>query len=448
MLTQSQASARCTLEVNLERVAVESLEQHVAEVRDRGVDDGAVLVVENATGEVWAYVGGAGEISGAPWVDGVRAPRQPGSALKPFLYALAIDRHLLTAASLVEDTPLELPEERGLYRPLDYDRQFRGLVSMRTALAASLNVPAVRTAELVGIEGFASHLRSLGLSSVVEAGDFYGAAIALGSADVTLWDLVGAYRTLANGGVWSPLLISNSPEGGSASRRIYSRGATFIVSDVLADRASRSETFGLENSLATRFWSAVKTGTSKDMRDNWCVGYTDRFTVGVWVGNVTGAPMRDVTGITGAAPVWLDVMNYLHERYGSGAPQPPTGVVTRRISFPESVEAARNEWFVQGTEPNRSLAELDQNEPRIESPADGSIIAIDPDIPSGLQRVTFEAGHGATGARWLLDGRERCAASSPCRWRPTAGSHRLALVAASGQTIDQVTFKVHGRAEQ
>jgi penicillin-binding protein 1C len=448
MLTASRVAVRSTLDRDLQRVAVQSLEEHVAEVSDRGVNDGAVLVVENATGEVWAYVGGAGEISGAAWVDGVRAARQPGSALKPFLYALAIDRHLLTAASIVEDTPLEVPEERGLYRPLDYDRQFRGMVSMRTALAASLNVPAVRTAELVGVETFASHLRGLGLSSVVEDGDFYGAAIALGSVDVTLWDLVGAYRALANGGAWSPLRVISAPSGEIEARRIYSPGAAFIVSDVLADRASRSETFGLENSLATRFWSAVKTGTSKDMRDNWCVGYTDRFTVGVWVGNVTGAPMRDVSGITGAAPVWLDVMNYLHERYGSGAPQAPAGVVAQRVSFPQSVEADRVEWFIRDTEPVSSRAVLNEDKPRIESPAEGSIIAIDPDIPSALQRVSFEAGDGAAGARWILDGRERCAASAPCMWQPIAGTHTLALVRASGGTIDQVTFKVRGQSGQ
>ena len=447
MLTASRVAVRCTLDRDLQRVAIQSLEDHVAEVSDRGVNDGAVLAVDNATGEVWAYVGGAGEISGAAWVDGVRASRQPGSALKPFLYALAIDRHLLTAASIVEDTPLEVPEERGLYRPLDYDRQFRGMVSMRTALAASLNVPAVRTAELVGVEAFTSHLRGLGVSGVVEDGDFYGAAIALGSVDVTLWDLVGAYRALANGGVWSPLRVISGPSGKNETRRIYSPGAAFIVSDVLADRASRSETFGLENSLATRFWSAVKTGTSKDMRDNWCVGYTDRFTVGVWVGNVTGAPMRDVTGITGAAPVWLDVMNYLHERYGSGAPQAPAGVVARRVSFPQSVEADRKEWFIRDTEPASSMAVLNENKPQIEAPAEGSIIAIDPDIPSGLQRVSFKAGNGAAGAIWILDGRERCAASSPCMWQPVAGTHTLALVRASGGTIDQVTFKVRGQAE-
>ena len=143
-------------------------------------------------------------------------------------------------------------------------------------------------------------------TDIVEQGDFYGASIALGSPDVSLWDLVNAYRTLANGGVLSPmrLFAAAAPQGS----RIYSPAASWLVSDMLADRASRSATFGLENNLATRYWSAVKTGTSKDMRDNWCVGYTARFTVGVWVGNFSGAARHDVTGITGAAPVWLEVM--------------------------------------------------------------------------------------------------------------------------------------------
>ena len=166
-----------------------------------------MLVVENATGEIWAYVAGTGDLSSAPYVDGVRAQRQPGSTLKPFLYALAVQRRLLTPASLLLDTPLELPEERGLYRPLDYDRQFRGLVSMRTALASSLNVPAVSTADLVGVEALADHLRHLGFAEIVEQGDYYGASLALGSADVSLWNLVNAYRTLANGGVVTPLQL-------------------------------------------------------------------------------------------------------------------------------------------------------------------------------------------------------------------------------------------------
>ena len=337
LLRNGRLTAESTLDRDLQAFTLDALRRHVAEVHDRNVDDGAVVVVENSTGAVWAYVGGTGALSSAPYVDGVRAMRQPGSALKPFLYAFALERRLLTPASLLEDTPLELPEQRGLYRPLDYDREFRGLVSMRTALASSLNVPAVRTIEMVGVEAFTGQLRALGFEGIVEQGDYYGAALALGSADVRLWDLVNAYRTLANGGRYSAMRLMNdgAPE---PTRQIYSPATAFLISDILADRASRAATFGLENALATRFWSAVKTGTSKDMRDNWCVGYTARFTVGVWVGNFSGASMHDVTGITGAAPVWLDVMNYLDQRFGGGAIARPAGVTARMVEFPGAVE--------------------------------------------------------------------------------------------------------------
>ena len=444
MLHAPEYSARCTLDAGLQRFTAEALRRHVAEVRDRHVDDGAVLVVENATDEVWAYVGGTGDLSSAQFVDGVLAMRQPGSALKPFLYALAIENRLLTPASILEDTPLELPEERGLYRPLDYDRQFRGLVSMRTALASSLNIPAVRTADMIGIESFARHLRTLKFDGVVESGDYYGAALALGDADVSLWQIVAAYRALANGGVWSEPQITPATDHAADVRRIYDPATAFLVSDILADRASRSVTFGLENSLATRFWSAVKTGTSKDMRDNWCVGYTDRFTVGVWVGNFSGAPMRDVSGITGAAPIWLDVMNYLHERFGSGEIAAPAGVVARNVSFPKSIESPRREWFVAGTEPDVSMASLDDSNPTILSPSPAMTVAIDPDIPRALQRIAFEAGPGSDALRWMLDRKDLGPARGVTLWPPAPGAHTLSLVNASGRAVDTLEFKVRG----
>ncbi|HEV2169520.1 MAG TPA: transglycosylase domain-containing protein, partial [Candidatus Binatus sp.] len=233
LLRGGNSSARCTLDRDLQRFVVDALHRQIFEVRDRRVDDGAVIVVENSTGEVWAYVGGAGDLSKAPNFDATRAPRQPGSALKPFLYALAVDKHLLTAGSLLEDTPLELPEQRGLYRPLDYDRQFRGLVSMRTALASSLNVPAVRTADLVGVEAFTDRLRQLGFNGLVEEGDYYGAALALGSGDVSLWQLTNAYRTLANGGRYSELRLTTESNS-KISTQVYSPEAAFVVSDVLS----------------------------------------------------------------------------------------------------------------------------------------------------------------------------------------------------------------------
>jgi penicillin-binding protein 1C len=443
LIRGERSSARCTLDRELQRFVVDTLHRQIIDVRDRGVDDGAAMVVENSTGEVWAYVGSAGELSNAPEFDAIRAPRQPGSTLKPFLYALALDKHLLTAASLIEDTPLELPEQRGIYRPLDYDRQFRGLVSMRTALASSLNVPAVRTTSMVGVEVFANCMRQLGFSGLIEEGDYYGAALALGSADVSLWQLVNAYRVLANGGRYSELRLTTHADT-HTSTQVYSREAAFIISDILSDRASRSTTFGLENSLATRYWSAVKTGTSKDMRDNWCVGYTDKFTVGIWVGNSSGAPMRDVTGITGAAPTWLNIMNYLHDRFGSGEIAPPPDVALSKVSFPGAVEPPRREWFVAATQPASSLSGLDDANPQILSPGSGTIIALDPDIPSSAQRVAFEAGPGARNSQWILDGHALAPVQGTLLWTPSPGAHTLSIARESGRALETIEFVVRG----
>ena len=164
-------------------------------------------------------------------------------------------------------------------------------------------------------------------------GGYYGLSLALGTADVSLYELVNAYRTLADNGRWSELKIN--PDKKNVKKQILKKEAVFIISDILSDRTARSLTFGFENPLATRFWTAVKTGTSKDMRDNWCIGYSQRYTVGVWVGNFNGEPMWNVSGITGAAPIWLEVMNYLHRSTPSKSPQPPGRSYIKKDCFPE-----------------------------------------------------------------------------------------------------------------
>jgi penicillin-binding protein 1C len=435
-----------TLDGALQRFVVETLNRQLVAVRDQRVRDGAVLVVDNATGEVLAYVGGSGDLSGARHVDAIQARRQAGSALKPFLYGLAFDQQLLTPASLLEDAPLEVATPTGLYRPHNYDEHFRGLVSVRTALAGSLNVPAVRALGVVGAESMVQQLRRLGFAGVVEAGDFYGPSLALGSADVSLWEMVGAYRALATGGVWSPLRMTAAETAGK-SRRVYSEKAAFQVSSILSDRDSRSVTFGLENPLATRFWTAVKTGTSKEMRDNWAVGYSRRYTVGVWVGNVTGEPMRNVSGVTGAAPVWLEVMAKLHEKTPSEAPQAPVGLIRKEVAFTGDVEPGRSEWFSEGTEPaviDRAEGSFKAVQARIVAPVGGTILALDPDIPAGRQRVPFEARDVMPGQRWLLDGAELGEAANFVLWPPEPGRHRLSVVARDGRILDTVTFVIRG----
>jgi penicillin-binding protein 1C len=425
----------------LQRYAAATLRRHLAELAERNVGDGAVVVLDNDSGEILAYVAN----SGAGEVDGAAALRQAGSTLKPFLYELAIERGLLSAASLLDDTPVDIPTAGGLYVPQNYDRRYHEVASVRTSLAGSLNIPAVRTLMLTGLERFHERLRDVGLSSLGEAADFYGYSLALGSADVSLLELTNAYRTLANGGLQGSVTLR--PRALEGKRRVLDARAAFIVGDILSDRGARSVTFGLRNELATSFWSAVKTGTSKDMRDNWCVGFSSHYTVGVWVGNFDGRPMWDVSGVSGAAPVWRDVMDYLHRDRASRAPALPSGLVRQAVAFDPAVEPPRSEWFVRGSETSTvTLLSASQRQPKIVYPVDSSLIALDPDIPERLQRVRFQA-QGANGLLWELDGVVVEPAALEAGWAPAPGKHQLKLVGQDGRTVASARFEVRGGAQ-
>ncbi len=440
LLRDGSARAVSTLDAKLQRFCIEALRQAVGVLAGQNVSDAAVLVVDTASGDVLAYVGNAGPLSPAPYVDAIRARRQAGSSLKPFLYGLALEKKIYTAASLIEDAPLDVPTERGLYRPENYDRTFRGMVTARTALASSLNVPAVRTVGLVGTEAFVATLAGFGFTDLRRAED-YGPSIALGTADITLWELVNAYRTLANGGVWSGLRLAPDQKT-PPRRRALSREAAFIIADILSDREARSATFTLESPLATRYWTAVKTGTSKDMRDNWCVGFSERYTVGVWVGNLSGAAMWNVSGISGAAPIWLDVMNYLHGRTPSRAPSVPNGVVSRVVAFSEGGrEYRKREYFLAGTEQDALLQRAAEVRPKIIYPAPDTVIAVDPDIPPGLQRVFFEASPADPELNIVLD-KTVIGRAPAASWQPVPGRHILSLVGADGAVADTIRFEV------
>lgn len=441
LLSAQNRRVRTTLDATVQAAALESAQRQLGNLQSQNVRDAAVIAVDNRSGDVLAYVGNAGAASSARFVDGVRALRQAGSTLKPFLYQMAIEQRLLTAASLVDDAPVNIVTPGGLYVPQNYDREFKGLVSVRSALAGSLNVPAVRTLTLIGPDAFAERLRAYGFDSVRRDGDYYGYALALGSAEVTLWDLANAYRTLAQGGMRTPLALV--PGAVAKPVRVSDPASAFIVADVLADRSARSISFGLDNALAPRFWAAAKTGTSKDMRDNWCVGFSARYTVAAWVGNFDGTPMWDVSGVSGAAPLWQDVMNALHRSVPSAPPTLPRGVERRHVTFEEAVEAERDELFLPGT----ALTEVVRKAPavstaRIVYPADGQIIAVDPDIPVSAQRILFHVEGGGEGLQWRLND-DRLEGAF---WAPVPGRWRLAVYDALGQELDAIRFEVRGNA--
>jgi penicillin-binding protein 1C len=431
-----------TLDAGIQRLALEVLRSHLGDLANRNVRDGAVLVVDNSSGDVLAYVGSGGPLSRARHVDGVRARRQAGSTLKPFLYELALERRYMTAASLLDDSALNLDTGTGVYIPQDYDHEFKGLVSLRTALGSSLNVPAVRTLVIVGVQPFRDRLHELGYEGITQDGEYYGFSLALGSAEVSLWEQAQAYRTLARGGRFSPLKLRRD-DPASPDRAVIPEAPSFIVGDILSDHMARAATFGLDNHLNTPFWSAAKTGTSKDMRDNWCIGFSRRFTVAVWVGNFEGDAMHDVSGVTGAAPVWHDVMATLHQDLASLPPLPPAGVAAAATRFSPAVEPSRREWYLPGTQAQIVQAvTTSARVARIVSPANGMIIALDPDIPLRNQRIPVTAQGVKAGMLITLNDKVLGPATQDVFLTPSAGAHHLALRDAGGRTVDRILFTV------
>ncbi len=418
-----------SINADVQRLTAAALARQLAALGPRGVRDGAAIVVDNASGQILAWVGAAGRNSRAAAVDGVTAPRQAGSTLKPHLYALAIERRLLTAASLLDDSPVDLETATGLYIPQNYDRGFRGAVSVRTALGNSLNIPAVRTLLLTGVEPFRQRLFDSGYGGISLPGDHYGYSLALGSAEVTLLEQAAAYRALALGGRGGALTLD--PAGRPATAQLIDPAAAAIVRDMLADNAARSATFGEENGLTLPFPAAVKTGTSKAMRDNWAVGFSARFTVAVWVGNFEGDPMIGVSGSSGAAPAWAAIMLALHD----GAPPPGfglAGVERRPVRFQPAVEPPRQEYFLPGTwQPLFALAAPEELAPRLAAPTDGTIIALDPDIPPGRQLLLIRAAGRRPGLYVAVDGRRL--EGLPARWQPVPGRHEISLT--DGNTV-------------
>jgi len=402
------APVKTTIDAGLQRLAVATLRQQLSELRGREVDDGAVLVLDNRSGEVLAWVGSSGPGSDAGAVDAVLARRQPGSAVKPFVYAQALQQRLITPQSLLHDAPLQLAAGAGAYQPQNFDHGWRGWVSAREALAQSLNVPAVRVGALLGSDAMFDAFQRAGLRLRDSAGH-HGHALALGTAEVSLLDLTNAYRALARQGLWSPVRLTGPAE---AARRAFDADAARAVTAMLSDRSARAATFGFDSPLVTRRWAAVKTGTSKDMRDTWCIGFDAGYTVGVWIGNASGAPMHGVTGVTGAAPVWRRLIEAL-------PPAPDAARPAVVDPVPVALRAGSGKAFGIGPV------------------TEGGVLALDPDIPAAAQRLRLEG----PGGQWLMDGAV-LGQGPELWWNPVPGRHVVELRSPDGRVIDRVGFEV------
>ena len=357
-----------SLDLDLQRLAQAAVAWHIGELKDRNVTDGASVAIDPATGEILAMVGSADyfddSIHGA--VNMALAERQPGSAIKPVVYSAALENGFTPASPLL-DVPTSLPDRHGApYSPNNYDATFHGVVPLREALASSYNVPAVRVLATVGVERAVEFGRRLGITSFKDSSR-YDLSLTLGGGEVTLLDLTAAYATLAAGGERvEPVAVLRVED--SAGHVIYEAprpsreqalqpDTAYLISDILSDNDARAPTFGLNSPLRLTRPAAAKTGTTSDFRDNWTVGYTPDLAVGVWVGNADNAPMRRVSGIDGAAPIWRDIMETALKEKTPAAFAAPQGIHELVVCVPSGLlptpycPRTRLEKFAPGTEP-------------------------------------------------------------------------------------------------
>jgi len=330
---------RVTLDRETQRMAAEQVRVALGELADHDVTNAAAIVLDNRSGEVLAYVGSASffDEEHAGQVDGVQAPRQPGSTLKPFVYALALERGF-TPATVLPDVPTAYPmAPEQQYEPENYSNEFHGPVLLRSALANSLNVPACHVASQIGVPDVLSQLRRFGFESLDRNADYYGLGVVLGGGEVTLYELARAYMALARDGVVADPVECMGTDGREVPRsglhtRVCRPVTSYLITDILSDRDARSLAFGRRSPLDLPFTCAAKTGTSSGHRDNWAVGYTRDYTVAVWVGNFDGHPMQGVSGISGAGPLFGRIMYHLYgERAGPPARAVPAELVRRPV---------------------------------------------------------------------------------------------------------------------
>jgi penicillin-binding protein 1C len=324
---------RTTLDQSLQRFAQAQTQDVIAALQRFHVSDGAALIADNRTGEVLAYVGSPDYFSDEALGrnDGVQALRQPGSSLKPFTYELALERRTVLSTTILADVPASYAIPGGkLYQPADYSGRFSGPVRVRYALANSLNAPAVQVLSRLGVDSLLERLHGLGFAHLTHPASYYGLGLTLGSGEVSLWELVQAYSTVARGGDFMPLHLVE--QSAPPARWVGDAGDWELVTDMLADPHARAKSFGVGSVLQMPFPAAVKTGTSSDFRDTWTVGFTRDYTVGVWVGNFDGSAMRGVSGVTGAGPLWNRIMLHLYDRRDEPPPfAPPRGFVRAAI---------------------------------------------------------------------------------------------------------------------
>ena len=461
---------RTTLDLRLNHEIEARLRFIVTRYESARVTNAAVLAVDNATGAVLGWVGSRdfADTAHSGQVDGVLIRRQSASTLKPFLYAMALQKGW-TAATLLPDLPVLFgAADEEVYRPQDFDKRSRGVVRLRTALASSLNVPAVYTLSRVGLREFLSTLQRLGFSLPPDAAARYGLGIAIGNAEVSLEELVHAFSVFPRGGTLPPLVLAEGTSPAEAVT-VFDPFSAWMICSILSDPSARATGFGIRTYFRTTVPSMFKSGTSSEFTNLWCVGATPRYTVGAWAGNFDGRAVVDKTGSIVPTQVVADVLNQLTAEH----PVPPAdrdfrrpaGAVSARIDALTGLSATpycpstRTEFFRGPAEvppacnfhadpARRGGPLLDSLLSRGESvrivfPVNGQVFYLDQTIRAGTQVIPVSvATRDPGGVTIVVDGRAESpgpgleAVSVPL----TRGFHEVTATGPHGS--DRVRFEI------
>lgn len=419
---------RTTLDAALQRDVVGIARQQRRELRKSHAANVAVVVLDNATGAVRAWEGSGDyfDPDHGGMLNGPMLARQTGSTIKPFVYVGAFDGGA-SPGDLIDDTPFETTADGKNFRPQNYDHKFRGPIPMRQALASSVNIPAVRLLAAQTPRALVNTLKRSGVT-LPYGPQHYGLALGLGTAEIGLLDLTKAYAALAREGLSVEPTFFEPAAVQTSGRRVASEAAAFLVGDVLSDNEARAPAFGRKSALRFAFPVAVKTGTSQNFHDNWVVGYTADFTVGVWVGNFDRTPLAGATGVTGAGPVFHAVMLAAHRHLtpsaGTQAGATLFRSVPRDLIAQETNGRIEYRWASARTKiPTAPTAPTPGGKLRLVEPVDGGRYLLDAGRPIDAQRLPLRATGGSGPYSFTVDGDQFVGVT----WPLVAGRHEVCV---------------------
>ena len=379
-----------TIDAELQHRVQKILDERLDILASHNVNNGAVLIVDHDKNEILSWVvGHAGkEDKKSNAHDGIRVLRQPGSTLKPFVYAQAMNNGW-TAAKMIDDSPLQQSVGRGLHSYHNYSRTNYGPISLREALGNSLNIPAVLAIQFVTPQAFLRFSHDLGIESLYEHPNVYGDGLALGNGELSLYELVQAYTVLARMGNFLPLSFVENRD--AAGTQILDEGIASIIADILSDPYAREKEFGHDSILNFPYQTAIKTGTSSDYRDAWAVAYNDKYTVGIWMGNMDYKPMNNITGSVGPAMVMRAIFNELNRHRQVKPLYISRSLTKKRVcidsgQFADDNCKSRDEWFHENAV---QISDPVQQKVTLRKPSKGLMLAMDPRIPDEVEYFEF-----------------------------------------------------------